>query len=687
MSSDSPNAMLSPSDVADLAGVKRPVVSNWRKRTLGFPDPVAGTEAKPLFSRDAVVDWLRQRGHQVVGESAGGRLWSALNAIRDRVKAEDAADFVLYLAVAKRAPDVDFDAITRAHPADQGELLISAAASIRCLPGMADVSPPARAVLDLKPNSSLVVEAIARTEEKDLAEAVDFVLERLSRWQIKGGSEFGFVGSRTSKVLASLVGDDAQSVLDPACGIANVLIDVAESGSKARLFGSDQSSAALSVAAQRAFLRGVQLELLVGDVLELDPTPELLADVVVAEPPFGMAWDPSSKLADSRFSFGVPPSRSSDLAWVQHAIAHLTDGGKAYVLTSPGALLPVSIQERQIRANLLSAGCIEAIVSLPQRMLPHTSIGPVLWVLRREGEPDDVLLIDGSAVDDIEHRLPTWILEGVVEEDVPHARVAVTELLVEGAALTPAKWLGDLAIDAEAVRVRFTEAVGAIRATIDGLDKASLEFDGLGELPKPRIVTVRELIDNGVVELRTGRSDKVRDREFEDSVVRAQDVKARKVPANQVGLGDFRSGDVTKPGDVLVTTMNEVRSLIDDRGGHLCSTGVDRLRVIDPAVLDPAYLAGVITGSWNARFQSGSTIQRAPIRELEIPLIPARDQAAVVEAWSTVRRVEEKALVLLANADQAQAAIFDAVRYDISLELDNSVGRHGQDVHDSKDPK
>lgn len=292
------NALLSPSDVADLAGVKRPVVSNWRKRHANLPAAVAGTEAKPLFARDAVVDWLRQRGHKVEDESAGGRIWSALNAIRDRLPLEEAADFVLLLATLKLASQSDFDKVAHEHPADQAALLASAVSKLRKTPGLEGFREPSEAVLRLQPNASLVVDAVARSAGEDLAQAVDFVLERLSRWQIKGGAESGFIGSRTSSLLATLVGQTGGTVYDPACGIANVLTRIAEQGSANRLVGSDIDRDALRIAAQRAFLRRSDIVFVAGDVLAIDPDPNLQADVVVAEPPFGMSWDSSSKLAD-----------------------------------------------------------------------------------------------------------------------------------------------------------------------------------------------------------------------------------------------------------------------------------------------------------------------------------------------------------------------------------------------------
>ena len=54
--------LISMPEIAELAGVRRPVVTTWRRRHLGFPAPVEGGIAAPLFDARAVVDWLVATG-------------------------------------------------------------------------------------------------------------------------------------------------------------------------------------------------------------------------------------------------------------------------------------------------------------------------------------------------------------------------------------------------------------------------------------------------------------------------------------------------------------------------------------------------------------------------------------------------------------------------------------------------
>ncbi|MGO2811972.1 MAG: hypothetical protein ACTIBG_10945 [Brevibacterium aurantiacum] len=60
--------LMSMQDIADLAGVTRPAVSQWRRRTkvrgrdVPFPQPSYGPAGRELFETREVVDWLRSTG-------------------------------------------------------------------------------------------------------------------------------------------------------------------------------------------------------------------------------------------------------------------------------------------------------------------------------------------------------------------------------------------------------------------------------------------------------------------------------------------------------------------------------------------------------------------------------------------------------------------------------------------------
>ncbi|GAA5000331.1 N-6 DNA methylase [Actinopolymorpha pittospori] len=275
-------------------------------------------------------------------------------------------------------------------------------------------------------------EAVERVDPDKLASAADFALERLAKSQGKVGANFGFVGSRTTTMLANLAAARPGGVLyDPACGIGPALLESVTLGARPeRVIGHDINERALHIAEQRAELHGIDIELTKTDILSADVDPTLRADVVILEPAFGLRLDASARLTDARFQFGTPPRSSADTAWLQHVVAHLAETGRGYVLSPSGTLLRGG-EERSIRTELVRRGCVEAVVGLSGKLLPHTSIPLALWVLRRPVSApatEQVLFIDASEAVAPENRVATWLNDPATRQDVPHVEVPVADV-------------------------------------------------------------------------------------------------------------------------------------------------------------------------------------------------------------------------------------------------------------------
>lgn len=632
--------LVSPSDIADIAGVSRGAVSNWRKRAKDFPERVSGTAAKPLFSRQELTAWLESRGHRPKQDAGETDVWAALNLVRGQVSTDEVADLVLSLAVARKT----------------------------------GTSPSAHMPL-VDPQTLLrLEEVIERVEATALGSVADFALERLTKAQGKLGADLGFVGSRTSTMLANLAASRPGGVLyDPACGIAGALIESVKMGTRpSRIVGHDIDRRALRIAAQRATLHGVHIELKQTNVLTEDIEPTLLADVVVLEPPFGAKLDASVRLTDARFVFGTPPRTSAETAWLQHAVAHLTDTGRAYILTPSGTLFRGG-EEGKIRTELVRRGCVEAIVGLPGKLLPHTSIPLALWVLRRPvsiAPTESILFIDASNEGDPENRVAAWLNDVSARDEVPHATVPSTDVLAAESILTPQRWLDRSELDPGQVTETYTGGWAAIRDNMSQLTNNVSAFEHSVGFSKSRVVTVGELIDQNVLDLRSGRPQdryEAAPEELRERIATAADVRDGTLHENGIDKTYIDYPELTVEGDVLATTMNTIRACVDEAGGHLPSTGVYRLRVIDKEVLSPEYLAIVLTGSWNGRFQGGSTIQRASIRNLEVPLVPTSDQQKIHVAERSLRLLREEAKRLAYEADVVGTALLDAIRYNAPL--------------------
>lgn len=632
--------LVSPSDIAGMAGVSRGAVSNWRKRASDFPQPIAGTSSKPLFSLQEVSDWLRSNGHSIKRDQGETAVWSAMNLLRDDLPVEESVELLMTLAVARKRgtrPPTEF-------PTLRPEIL------------------------------ERVDQAIAGVDVSDYGAMVDFTLERLAKAQAKMGSGFGFIGSRTSTLLANIAANRPGGVLyDPACGIAVALIEAVEAGARPdRVVGHEINLYAIRTAAQRAELHDVAIELEATDVLAEDIDPRLQADTVILDPPFGMRLDrPGRRLMDNRFEFGPPPRTSADTAWFQHAIAHLTETGRAYVL-SPAVTLARGGEEGKIRAELVRQGCIEAVVGLPGKMLPHTSMPLALWVLRRPdhtGSAGVVLVIDASEATAPEACVHKWLSDAEERRAVPHVSVPIADVLAADAVLSPQRWVDQTEPDPADVISTYQDGWIRIHRSMQQVQNALSSFEYVESDVRSRVMTVGALVEHGILELRLGRpKDRYDDapKSIRERIITASDVRDGRLGATPLQPRD-NNPDWTHEGDVLVTTMHTVRARVDDIGGHIPSTGVYRLRVRDREVLSPEYLASVLTGSWNDRFQGGSTIQRAHVKDLEVPLLPIDEQRSIHRALSTLGVLREHATHMAEGASAVAASLLESIRYNAPL--------------------
>ena len=684
-----------------MAGVSRGAVTNWRKRPSDppFPDPAPGSETKLLYDQEKVIAWLAETKPEIAIRRDNGQaaLSHSLNALRGRVSASASTELALALCCAKKlstdAADGNWPEIVAASSLEAVDVVrraVSKAAAddVRwrdIFSVLDDLEGDTGGRLETLPIAA-VVSAVDGIDSKHLAVAVDDVLRRGSgergRAAGYGVGEHGVVNSRISELLSNLASSAKGLVYDPACGIGEALIQTwTKSAGKVQPVGQDINAQAVRVARMRSLLYEMDAKFTLGDVLRADPDPELRADAIVAEPPFGMDWSRSQNIADPRWVFGVPPVNSSELAWLQHAIAHLKPNGSAYVVTSVSPLTARG-SSAAIRAELLRSGWVEAVVLLPPKMLPHTGIPVALWVLRQAEHPSGtvpVLLIDASESACPEALVDSWLTLGegggdaeAVADAPPYALIKTLDLLGDDAQLDPRRWVQTPGSEPEDVATRFADSQRALGHALAALLDHAVMPAIHGPYATPRVLTVKELVQLGVASIQNGRI-KRDDLDEEDIglLVTPGDVRdglpaLAEVPtdeqSNLAGGRDERS----RRGDVLVTTWNVVRAVVDDQGGRIIGNGIHRLRV-DEKQCDPLYVARCLCGTWNDRFKKGATIQRVDLRELEIPLLPLPEQEQLVKALQEVEQLARQAAEVAEAAASAASAVLDAVRYDAPI--------------------
>lgn len=384
-----PSAHVTAAEISRIAGVTRATVSNWRRRHDDFPAPSAGTETSPLYDLPAVQAWLRGRGHTSTA-SPTEELRTALRLLGPG-SGVAARLFPLVAAASRRTPEELAE--LAAVPDDQ--LIARAEKTAGEFPAAVPEAEPVR----YGPADAGAVRALLGcVREAGAQAAVDVLAER----ELDEGAASGVYQTPEGLALlmARLLPADTSRVLDPACGSGTLLAAAARQGAR-ELFGQDSLPVQGRRTAVRLLLAAPEAEtaIRVGDSLRADAFPDVTVDAVLCNPPFAdRDWGHDELAYDPRWAYGLPPRFESELAWVQHALAHLEPGGHAVMLLPPA--LAFRSSGRRVRAELIRSGALRAVVSLPARAAYPLHIGLQIWVFQRP-EPGGtdrttVLFVDGE---------------------------------------------------------------------------------------------------------------------------------------------------------------------------------------------------------------------------------------------------------------------------------------------------
>ncbi|MFI7692791.1 class I SAM-dependent DNA methyltransferase [Nonomuraea sp. NPDC049655] len=576
-------------DIARLAGVGRAAVSNWRRRHDDFPQPIGGTANQPLFSLRQVESWLRRYGksYQV---SLGDRVWQRLKAAGD---------------------------LRLGHLVAQAGTLLTSGKS------------------ELEPELAGLVSELA--ERHGALTAYEFLCERYLEAHSR---QLSVTRHDVAELMLRLVRAEGATVLDPACGVGTLLLPPAAAlpaalpggaersgavpgdpapaagddpppGRPARVLGQELSETSAAITAARLRLRGIEADIVAGDSMRLDGFPELKADAVVCDPPFNeRAWGYEELTGDPRWEHGLPPRGEPELAWVQHCLTHVRPGGLVAVLMPPAAASRKA--GRRIRANLLRAGALRAVVALP---------GSDLWLLRRpragERPPSEVLILDATA--DLAPVEPAWL---AYLDDRSDQTVRIIDLLADEVDMTPARHQrrDDVGRAFAQARDRFL-AAAAVPPDLKVLDQP---------LDQPS-TTLGDLIKEGLVSTSQAPPKMAADG-GDVAVLTADDVLSGGAPS---GLTTMQPGlIVIRPGDV-VASYSGVRVIAE--GGAVLGPHLTLYRV-DARRLDPDFLAGFLRAA-GGRVTTGSS--RFDVRRTRVPRLSLKEQKAYGEAFRQLAVLED----------------------------------------------
>src|SRR5699024_12475515 len=115
----------------------------------------------------------------------------------------------------------------------------------------------------------------------------------------------------------------------------------------------------------------------------------------------------------------------SEAAVLLSALADLAAGGHADVLSTLGA--GCRHTSAQVRQQLVARGSVEAIIQLPPKLLAHTSIPSMLWVLCNDPEAaDEVWVADATNEDNPVENIGEWVtaLRNGAEVSIPARKLS-----------------------------------------------------------------------------------------------------------------------------------------------------------------------------------------------------------------------------------------------------------------------
>lgn len=580
---------VSTGEIARLGGVGRAAVSNWRRRHDDFPDPVAGTASSPRFALSEIEAWMRRNG-RTYRLSPADLAWQRL-----RPAGND-----LHLA---------------ARLAAAGEHLLAgdpvAVALLPARTGHADVE------IEPDPELRRVLDELAGAIGP--AAAFEELCTRL-RGVLRLRSE---PSEETASAMARIALPGPGTLLDPACGTGTLLLTAAPE----RAWGCCADPDLARIAGARLLLTGIDGHIDAADAVRAGP-PERLADGVVCDPPADRSHGDAELAADRRFGYGLPPRTEPELAWVQHSLAAVVPGGTV-VVRMPAAAADRRAG-RRIRANLLRAGALRAVLTVPDGDL-WVLVRPLPEAQGASTVPSTMLVARGAA----DEMPEMWTAFRTGRELPADARaVPVVELLDDVVDLAPDRTLprahgADPAATYVALHSRVPAPAEAPRLA------------ALGERRDLPTATVAELSRTGALRARPAAAG---------TVLGAGDVAVLTVA--DLATGAHPTGRTTpgrtlvrvRPGDVVASAMGRVR-VATVRA--VLGPGLVAYRV-DPDRLDAEFLAGVLRC---APAPTGSTRHGQRAR---VPLLPLAEQRRYGVAFRELQAAADAARAAAERAEELQ---------------------------------
>ncbi len=217
-------------------------------------------------------------------------------------------------------------------------------------------------------------------------------------------------------IISSMIKPKKQEILkiyDPTCGGGNLLFGVEDRLKEShpdvftQTYGQDWSDALYALAKIESRFRADSY-ITYGNTLVDDKHHDLEANIVVANPPYGVDWkgyqkDIEKDKSDPKRFHYLPSVSDGQLLFMQHLVSKMsTDGISMGIVVHNGSSLfsgDAGSGESNIRKWLFDQDTVEAIVQLPTDEFFNTGIYTYLWILNHHKpaqRKDKVMLVNAS---------------------------------------------------------------------------------------------------------------------------------------------------------------------------------------------------------------------------------------------------------------------------------------------------
>jgi len=244
-----------------------------------------------------------------------------------------------------------------------------------------------------------------------LGDAYEYLMRHFATQSGKSKGQF-YTPAEVSRVIAKVIGISPQNTkasttaYDPTCGSGSLLLKVAaQAGKRITLEGQEKDVTTAGLARMNMILHDFPTAtVLTGDTLASpkfkDGEQLRTYNYVVANPPFSdKTWSTGLKSPDEfqRFTWGVPPKKQGDYAYLLHIIRSMESTGKGACILPHGVLFRGNA-EAVIRQQLVRSGDLKGIIGLPANLFYGTGIPACIVVLDKENATarKGIFMIDAS---------------------------------------------------------------------------------------------------------------------------------------------------------------------------------------------------------------------------------------------------------------------------------------------------